>query len=109
MTKEEILAKAQKENKGKDIERLEADSKGGAMATIVSAIYAGIMFFAEMILTNTYNFSLWGVVTMMNAVINIYMFIKLRKKVHLFAAIVWSLWTIGLTIAAISGFVATTV
>lgn len=76
MNKEEILAKAQKENKGKDIEKKDADTKGGAMATVVSAIYAGIMFFIELFLTDTYNFSLWTVVTVMNLVINICMFIK---------------------------------
>lgn len=105
MNKEEILAKSRQENKGKDIEKKEADSKSGAIATIVSAIYAGIMFFIEMFLTDTYNFSLWAVVTVMNLVINIYMFIRLKKKSYLFAAIVWALWSIGLTIMAISGFV----
>ena len=50
MNKEEILAIAQKENKGKDIEKLEADRKGGALATIVAAIFAGIMFFTELFL-----------------------------------------------------------
>lgn len=105
MNKEEILAIAQKENKGKDIEKLEADRKGGALATIVAAIFAGIMFFTELFLTDRYNFSLWGVVTVMNSVINIYMFIKLRKKTYLFAAIVWTLWSIGLTIASISSFI----
>lgn len=106
MNKEEILAKAQKENKGKDIEKDEADKKSGAIATVVSAIYAGIMFFIELFLTDTYNFSLWAAVTVMNVVINIYMFIRLKKKTYLFAAIVWALWSVGLTIMAISGFVA---
>ncbi len=106
MNKEEILARSRQENKGKDIEKKDADRSSGAIATSVSAIYAGIMFFIEMFLTDTYNFSLWAVVTVMNLVIYIYMFIRLKKKSYLFAAIVWALWSVGLTIMAISGFVA---
>ena len=106
MNKEEILAMAQKENKGKDIEYIEADRKSGAIATIVSAIYAGIMFFAEIFFTEgRINYSLWAVVTVMNSAIQLYMFIKLKKKTHLFLAIPWTLLSIGLTIAAISSFI----
>lgn len=105
MNKEDILAMAQKENKGKDIEYLEAESKAGSLAAIIAAIFGAIMMFAEMFLRDTYNFSLWAVITVMNTALNLYMFIKLKRKKHLFGAIVWSLWTIGLTIAAISSFI----
>jgi len=106
MNKEKVLEMSRQENKGKDIEKDEADKKSGAIATVVSAIYACIMFFIELFLTDTYNFSLWAAVTVMNTMINIYMFIRLKKKTYLFAAIVWALWSVGLTIMAISGFVA---
>lgn len=108
MNKEQILAMSRQENKGKDIEKLEADSKGGAIATIVSAIYAGIMFFVEIFLTEgRLNYSLWAVITVMNSAINIYMFIRLKKKAYLLCAAMWTVLSVGLTITAISSFITT--
>lgn len=105
MNREEILEKSRQENKGKDIEKKEADIKSGAIAAEITAIYAGIMYCTELFFTDTTNLTLWAVVTVMNLVMNISMFIKLKKKKYLFGAIVWALWSVGLTIAAISGFI----
>lgn len=107
MNKEEILAMAQKENKGKDIEYLEAESKAGLLAAIIAAIFGALIMFTEMFLRDTYNFSLWAVITVMITAFHLYMFIKLRKKAHLLNVILWALWSIGLTIAAISSFITT--
>lgn len=107
MNKEEILAMSRNENKGKDIEKLEAESKARSVASYAASLYALVMFVTEYyVLGKGINFSLWAVIVVIAAAEQAYMYIRLRKKKHLVEAILCGILAIALTVATLTSFLA---
>ena len=95
MEKEEILAKAQKENKKKDLADVEATSLGCYWGACASMILAGIFMALSIILTGKNNAGFMAVAFITEAFIFWVKFIKLHKKHELVIAISYSVLTIA--------------
>ena len=95
MEKNEILMKAQQENKGKDIADLEAQKKG----TNISFTVGGLAFIAivivEMIVTGVMHYEIMGGCFLMLATAFFTKFFMLRKKHELVVAISYTLIAIA--------------
>lgn len=94
MNKEEILAKSRQENKDKDLVAAKADSKAGNIALIVGAVYALIVYFIQMLSGNGFNYSLFSLFTLINAVINVYKGFVLKEQKYIFTSICWTIATL---------------
>ncbi len=102
MNREEILAKSREENKDKDLVSAKADSKACNIAIVAASVYAAIIYCIQIFTGNGVNFELFSMVTLINAVMNVYKGIVLKKKSYIFTSAVWIVLTIMLAAAAFS-------
>ena len=99
MEREEILAKAQKENNGKDLADLEASKKGNSLGFMVGGLTIVGVVITELIITGRFAYGTMAGLGLMILVTFIYKYVKLRKKHELVMIIIYGLWFIGWTIA----------
>ena len=105
MKKEEILKKAQAENKNKDYASIEVSNKGANIAGMVMIILAAIYFSYEIIMGKGTNYALYSLLAIYNSVLYGYKAIKTSEKrgLHAFTAVIWGLLTIGFVISYFMG------
>lgn len=105
MKKEEILKKAQKENKNKDYASIAVSNKGAYLAGLVMIILAAIYFTYEILAGKGTNYALYSLLAIYNTVLYGYQAIKTKEKrgLHTFTAVVWGLLTISLVLAYFLG------
>ena len=94
MEKEEILKKAQKENKGRDLADLEASRKGAMLGYMIGGIIAVVICIIEFALTERFPYGPLAGITSMIFVAFLVKYITLRKKHELIVAITYGLWVI---------------
>lgn len=87
MNKEEILKKAQEENKGNDLADLSAQQKGAYISYFIGVIGIVIVNIIEAIVLNRINYGADFVMCLMIGVAFLYKYISLKKKHELFVTI----------------------
>lgn len=95
MEKEEILAKAQKENKGKDLAELEVTNKATNLAFMVGGLFIVALLIADWIVTGIFKYFVLGGLMVMIAVAFIYKYIRLRKRHELVVSILYIIGAVG--------------
>ena len=95
MEKEEILAKAQKENKGKDFAELEVTNKATNLAFTVGGLFIVALLIADWIVTGTFKYFVLGGLMVMIAVAFIYKYIRLRKRHELVVSMLYIIGAMG--------------
>ena len=95
MEKNEILMKAQQENKGKDVADLEAQKKGASIAFMVGGLAFIAIIIVEMIVNNVMHYEIMGGCFLMLATAFFTKFFILKKKHELVVAILYALIAIG--------------
>ena len=95
MEKNEILMKAQQENKGKDVADLEAQKKGASIAFMVGGLSFIAIIIVEMIVNNVMHYEIMGGCFLMLATAFYVKFFMLRKRHELVVAICYTLIAIG--------------
>ena len=95
MEREEILAKAQKENKGKDIVELDAQKRSTYVAFTVSGLLIIAIAIVEFIVTKRFPFGGIAGLQGMLATAFLVKYITLRKKHELVVTICYSLLFVG--------------
>lgn len=95
MEKEEILAKAQKENKGKDLAELEVTNKATNLAFMVGGLFIVALLIADWIITGVFKYFVLGGLMVMIAVAFIYKYVRLRKKHELVVSILYIIGAMG--------------
>ena len=104
MNKEEILAKSRQENKNRDIAEIENSKSASKFAIITSAIFAGVLFLLEGIITGHNNNSLWAMLAFINCMLCGYKAFRLGNRKMRPAAILWGFTTVVVLILAIMDF-----
>lgn len=105
MKKEEILKKAQAENKNKDYASIAVSNKAAYLAGLVMIILAAIYFSYEIIAGKGTNYALYSLLAIYNTVLYGYQAIKSveKRKLHIFTAIIWGVLTIMLIVSYFLG------
>ena len=91
MEKEEILKKAQKENKGKDLAELDVMRKATNIAYMAGGLFIIAILIVNLIVTGVFQYGVLGGLFFMVATAFIYKYIHLRKRHELFVSIIYSL------------------
>ena len=94
MKKEEILEKARKENKQKDLACIEAERKGGVLAAISIVILSSIYYCAGIFITGKSNYGWYSIIALYCTVVYGYKGIKTKNKYEIIVSIIWLLVTI---------------
>ncbi len=102
MNKEEILAKSRQDNKNQDLVAAKADSTSASIAIIFALFYSLIVYMVQLTSGNGVNYSLFSLIALINAVINVYKSFTLRKKRYFLQTALWVPVTIALVIATFS-------
>jgi len=95
MEKNEILMKAQQDNKGKDIADLEAQKKGASIAFMVGGLAFIAIIIVELIITDVMHYEIMGGCFLMLATAFYVKFFTLKKRHELVVAILYTLIAIG--------------
>ena len=105
MKKEEILKKAQAENKNKDYASIAVSNKAAYLAGLVMIILAAIYFTYEIVMGKGTNYALYSLLAIYNTVLYGYQAIKTseKRKLHIFTAVIWGVLTIMLAISYFMG------
>jgi hypothetical protein len=100
MEKEKILENSRLENKGKDFYALEIEANACKIASIVMIVLAFIYFSYEIFTGKGSNPAFYSLITVFNCVLFGYKAIKLkeRRKLSIFASVIWGLLTIMLVL-----------
>ncbi len=88
MNREEILAKAQKENKNTDLVNLKIIAESERLAGGIAGIICFMLYAAEIIITGNKNYSLWGIFSTFVAVEILYKGIKTKDKFFIIFGVV---------------------
>ena len=101
MKKEEILKKAQAENRNKDYASIEVSNKASTIAGIAMVILAAVYFSYEIMAGKGTNYALYSLLAIYNTILYGYQAIKIseKRKLHTFTAVIWGLLTIMLILA----------
>ncbi len=94
MNKEEILEKSRAENKGKDIFELEVDKNAARTGLLTADFLLIIMFFLKMFFGNGIDYSMWAIISSICAGQYIYKAVKLKNKINISAAVIWTVVTL---------------
>lgn len=104
MDKEKILEMSRKENKNKDIAELEAEKNASANAITIGSIFAGILWFWQILTKNGSNDSIPAIIMVMCTVMYFSKYFNLKKKKYLFYAVCWALGSLVFIETAITSF-----
>ena len=107
MKKEEILEKARKENKQKDLACIEVERKGGILAAISILILACIYYICGIMITGNSNYGWYSIIALYCTVMYGYKGIKMKNKLHIIVAIIWLLVTILTAYSYFSNMIST--
>ena len=101
MQKEDILEMSRKENKKKDMMRVQVENTACKYAATTIVILAAIYFAYEIFTGKGTNYALYSIITLYDAILYGYYAAKLEenKKLNTFSCVIWSLLTIGLVIS----------
>lgn len=101
MKKEEILKKAQAENKNKDYASIEVSNKASTIAGISMVILVAVYFTYEMFTGKGTNHALYSLLAIYNTVLYGYQAIKSseKRKLHIVTAVIWGILTIMLMLS----------
>lgn len=91
LSKEEILKRAQNENKGRDLTELEAGRKDTLFAVIMVYILGTILCVTEIFVGKGINYALYIVVTSLNSIIFIRRAIRKPIKENVITAVLFGL------------------
>ena len=95
MEKNEILKKAQQDNKGKDLADLEAQKKATNVAFTVGGLTIVAILIVDLIISKTFNYGVMGGLFVMLFSGFLTKYIVLRKKHELVVTICYGLIAIG--------------
>ena len=95
MKKEEILAKAQQENKKKDLADIEAQRLGAVWGACAGMVLAGIFMVLSFVLTGKSSPGFMAIAFVTDAFIFWVKWFKLHKRHELAIAIIYSIMTIA--------------
>lgn len=90
LSKEEILKRAQNENKGRDLTELEAGRKDTLFAVIMVYILGTVLCVTEIFVGKGINYALYIVVTSLNSVIFIRRAIRKPIKENIITAVLFA-------------------
>lgn len=95
MDREEVLRKAQEENKGADVAGLSVIEKGSRLAMSAGICLIAILNLIEVIKFGPCNYAYFAIWFLMEAVLFGYKYAKLRKKHELVFTVVYSFFTVA--------------
>lgn len=94
MDKEDILAQSRKENKDKDLFKLDIQNKSGIISSLVLVFLATILFIIQSVCGGGFNFALFALLVAYGATDFLVKYIYIRNNKYLFLSIGYSVATI---------------
>ncbi|MBQ2803889.1 MAG: hypothetical protein IJF07_08330 [Lachnospiraceae bacterium] len=107
MNKESILEMSRQENKNKDLFGYNEALKASMYAGIAMAVLSAIIYVAQIVIQGKFDWGLFAVVAVYNAVINFVKGVKTSKKDLIVIGILWAVTTVILLVAHFSTLIAT--
>lgn len=99
MNKESILEMSRQENKNKDLFGYNEELKASLYAGIAMAVLSAVIYVAQIVIQGKFDWGLFAVVTVYNAVLNFAKGVKTSKKDLIVAGILWAVTTVILLVA----------
>ena len=107
MKKEEILEKARKENKQKDLACIEAENKAVKIAAIAMVFLATIYYALGIMITGKTNYGWYSMIALYCAIVFGIKGIKTKNKFEIICGIIWLLAAVIMIYSYISNLIST--
>lgn len=101
INKDEILSKSRKENKDKDLYKIEVEIQAGNIGSITAILLGTILFVTQILIGDGFDFGLYAVIFSVSAAGFIFKAIRMKRKRDIILSTVYTLATLILSIAHI--------
>ncbi|MBP1989536.1 DUF6442 family protein [Paenibacillus eucommiae] len=107
INKDEILSKSRKENKDKDLFKIEVQINAGNVGSITAIILATIFFVTQSLLGDGFDFGLYAIIFSISAAGFIVKAIRMKRRRDIVLSIIYTLVTLILSVAHIFKLITT--
>ena len=107
INKDEILAKSRKENKDKDLFKIEVQTNAGNVGSIAAIILATFFFLIQSLIGDGWDFGLYAVIFSISAATFIVRAIRMKRKSDIVLSIIYTLATLVLSVIHIYNLIKT--
>jgi len=107
INKDEILAKSRKENKDKDLFKIEVQVNAGYVGSITAILLATVFFVTQILLGGGFDFGLYAIIFSVPAAGFIVKAIRLKRKRDIVLSVIYTLATLILSVAHFSKLITT--
>ena len=101
MEKEKILEASRKDNKNKDVAKIENENKAVKFAAIGIVLLSTIYFTMDIFIKGKTNYGFYSIIALYNSIFYGYTAIKTKKKINIINALIWTVLAIMLIIVYI--------
>lgn len=101
INRDEILSKSRKENKDKDLFKIEVQIQAGNIGSLTAIILATIFFVTQVLIGEGFDFGLYAIIVSISAAGFIFKAIRMKHKRDIILATVYTLATLILSVAHI--------
>lgn len=101
INKDDILSRSRKENKDRDLYKIEMKTQAASIGSLVATVLATFFFLTQSLMGAGFNFGLYAIMVSVSAVSSIYQAIRMGQKRDMVMAVIYTLGTLILSVAHI--------
>lgn len=101
INRDEILSKSRKENKDKDLFKIEVQVQAGNIGSLTAVVLATVFFVTQVLTDEGFDFGLYAIIVSISAAGFIFKAIRMKYKRDIILATVYTLATLFLSVAHI--------
>ncbi|GGG69500.1 DUF6442 family protein [Paenibacillus radicis (ex Gao et al. 2016)] len=107
INKEEILSKSRKENKDRDLFKIEVQVSAGNIGSFAATLLATLFFVTQSVIGDGFDFGLYAIILSISAAGFIFKAIRLKRRRDIVLSIIYTLATLILSVVHIYKLIAT--
>ncbi|SDS49380.1 hypothetical protein SAMN05444162_1592 [Paenibacillaceae bacterium GAS479] len=101
INKDDILSKSRKENKDKDLYKIEVQTKAGNIGSITAIFLATLFFVIQSLTGQGFDFGLYAIIFSVSAAGFIFKAVRMKHRLDIVLALIFTLTTLTLSVVHI--------
>ncbi|MCM3749756.1 DUF6442 family protein [Paenibacillus pasadenensis] len=101
INKDDILSKSRKENKDKDLYKIEVQTKAGNIGSITAIFLATLFFVIQSLTGQGFDFGLYAIIFSVSAAGYIFKAVRMKQRLDIVLALIFTLTTLTLSVVHI--------
>lgn len=101
INKDDILSKSRKENKDRDLYKIEVQTKAGNIGSITAIFLATLFFVIQSLTGQGFDFGLYAIIFSVSAAGYIFKAVRMKQRLDIVLALIFTLTTLTLSVVHI--------